>query len=227
MLNEFLLKGGYKRNVQAEWESWYVGTSRSSDEDGQSCDPGRGRSKTQKQSTSKAKQNGRKRKKWNFVTDDEQYTETTFEASFGDKRYTWSFRSENESDSQGSTTGFKWRDDSTWGKDARGTYGTRKQTSYWTNNRRGWECESDIDDEDDDVGVGLGSSSTGSCSHRIVLGLPPSGLLKLHDVKTAFRASALKWHPDKHQGSSQAAAVEKFRLCVDAYNSLCSALNAA
>lgn len=228
VLNEFLLKGGYKRNVQAEWESWYVRTSKGSDEDDQPYHPGNGneRPKIQKQSTRKAKQSGKKRKKWNFVTDDEQYTETIFESSFGGKSYTWSFRSQNEGDSQSYTTGFKWRDDPTWAKDGQRMDGTGKQTSYWTNNRRGWECESDVDDDDDDD-IDVGSSNVGSCSHRIALGLPPTGPLKLHDVKAAFRACALKWHPDKHQGSSQAAAVEKFRLCVDAYNSLCRAVTAA
>uniref|UniRef100_A0A453DJH8 J domain-containing protein n=1 Tax=Aegilops tauschii subsp. strangulata TaxID=200361 RepID=A0A453DJH8_AEGTS len=43
----------------------------------------------------------------------------------------------------------------------------------------------------------------------------------------SFRASALRWHPDKHPGSSQAVAEEKFKLCVNAYNSLCTVLKAA
>ncbi|KAJ6744409.1 CHAPERONE DNAJ-DOMAIN SUPERFAMILY PROTEIN-RELATED [Salix purpurea] len=44
------------------------------------------------------------------------------------------------------------------------------------------------------------------------------------DHACSFRLSALKWHPDKHQGASQAAAGERFKLCVDAYKSLCDAL---
>ncbi|KAJ8551637.1 hypothetical protein K7X08_021652 [Anisodus acutangulus] len=62
----------------------------------------------------------------------------------------------------------------------------------------------------------------GSYSERAILGLPPRGPLKIEDVKNAFRLSALKWHPDKHQGPSQAAAEEKFKSCVTAYKSLCS-----
>ncbi|KAK9949966.1 hypothetical protein M0R45_005473 [Rubus argutus] len=52
-------------------------------------------------------------------------------------------------------------------------------------------------------------------------------LLKTEDVKKAFHLSALKWHPDKHQGPSQEMAAEKFKLCVNAYSSLCNALSAA
>ncbi|CAN8270896.1 unnamed protein product [Cochlearia groenlandica] len=65
----------------------------------------------------------------------------------------------------------------------------------------------------------------GSRSERTVLGLPLVGQLNIDDVKNAFRSSALKWHPDKHHGPSQEAAQEKFKLCVDAYKSLCSALS--
>lgn len=71
------------------------------------------------------------------------------------------------------------------------------------------------------------TTSVGSHAHRVILGLPPCGPLTLEDVKTAFRASALRWHPDRHPGSSQAMAEEKFKLCVNAYNSLCSVLKAA
>ncbi|KAL0449764.1 UNVERIFIED_CONTAM: hypothetical protein Slati_1532800 [Sesamum latifolium] len=41
----------------------------------------------------------------------------------------------------------------------------------------------------------------------------------------SFRLSALKWHPDKHQGSSRADAEEKFKHCVNAYKSLCDAFS--
>ncbi|KAJ6754702.1 CHAPERONE DNAJ-DOMAIN SUPERFAMILY PROTEIN [Salix purpurea] len=63
-----------------------------------------------------------------------------------------------------------------------------------------------------------------SHSDRTVLGLPPTGPLKIEDVKNAFRLSALKWHPDKHQDASLAVAEEKFKLCVNAYKSICDAL---
>ncbi|KAG6605274.1 hypothetical protein SDJN03_02591, partial [Cucurbita argyrosperma subsp. sororia] len=60
---------------------------------------------------------------------------------------------------------------------------------------------------------------------RTILGLPKTGPLKIEEVKAAFRSSALKWHPDKHQRSSKAMAEEKFKLCVNAYKSLCCALS--
>ncbi|KAF9586979.1 hypothetical protein IFM89_039851 [Coptis chinensis] len=41
---------------------------------------------------------------------------------------------------------------------------------------------------------------------RTILGLPPTGPSKIDAVKTAFRSSALKWHPDKHQGPSQGSS---------------------
>ncbi|XP_074279841.1 uncharacterized protein LOC141605102 [Silene latifolia] len=61
-------------------------------------------------------------------------------------------------------------------------------------------------------------------SERTALGLSASGPLKLEDVKTAYRASALKWHPDRHQGSSKAKAEEKFKHCTSAYQTLCDSL---
>ncbi|KAG2575892.1 uncharacterized protein LOC120642193 isoform X1 [Panicum virgatum] len=83
------------------------------------------------------------------------------------------------------------------------------------------------DDEDESEEDSRETTSVGSHAHRVILGLPPCGPLTLEDVKTAFRASALRWHPDRHPGSSQAVAEEKFKLCVNAYNSLCSVLKAA
>ncbi|XP_015633948.1 uncharacterized protein [Oryza sativa Japonica Group] len=81
---------------------------------------------------------------------------------------------------------------------------------------------SDSDDENEDETTNIGSHA-----HRAILGLPACGPLTLDAVKTAFRASALRWHPDKHPGSSQAVAEEKFKLCVNAYNSICNVLKAA
>lgn len=61
-------------------------------------------------------------------------------------------------------------------------------------------------------------------SERVALGLDASGPLKIEDVKHAYRACALKWHPDRHQGSSKAVAEEKFKHCSAAYQSLCDKL---
>uniref|UniRef100_A0A452Z2K3 J domain-containing protein n=1 Tax=Aegilops tauschii subsp. strangulata TaxID=200361 RepID=A0A452Z2K3_AEGTS len=38
---------------------------------------------------------------------------------------------------------------------------------------------------------------------RKALGLSTSGPLKLEDVKSAYRTCALRWHPDRHHGSSK------------------------
>ncbi|KAH1245796.1 hypothetical protein GmHk_06G016037 [Glycine max] len=120
-------------------------------------------------------------------------------ATFGNKWYTWSFNNWSGFSSEHSTSGFEWREHS-------------NRTNKWKN-------ESDIEHDDDD------DSCVGSCSDRTVLGLPPTGPLKIEDVKNAFQLSALKWHPDKHQGPSQAMAEEKFKLCVNAYKTLCNALS--
>nr|XP_034932543.1 uncharacterized protein LOC118062805 isoform X3 [Populus alba] len=122
--------------------------------------------------------------------------ETVFHATFGNRWYTWSNKS-----FQGEPSGFEWREPPKW-KDQR--------FKEWDANR---ETESDN-----------ASYSVGSHSDRTILGLPLTGPLKIEDVKNAFRLSALKWHPDKHQGASQAAAEERFKLCVNAYRSLCDAL---
>ncbi|XP_010516442.1 PREDICTED: uncharacterized protein LOC104792095 isoform X2 [Camelina sativa] len=61
-------------------------------------------------------------------------------------------------------------------------------------------------------------------SHRQELGLSSSGPLNLVDVKIAYRACALKWHPDRHHASTKNAAEEKFKLCTVAYQSLCEKL---
>ncbi|KAF6163648.1 hypothetical protein GIB67_036108 [Kingdonia uniflora] len=130
--------------------------------------------------------------------------EKVFQATFGNRCFTWS--SGENSHFQRSTTQFDWRD-----------------YSDWKNNRRkSWDTLSDAEDEDADE-----QCVVGSCSDRSILGLPPTGPIKIEDVKCAFRSSALKWHPDKYQGPSQAMAGEKFKLCVDAYKSLCSALSSA
>ncbi|XP_050383270.1 uncharacterized protein LOC126800029 isoform X1 [Argentina anserina] len=67
-------------------------------------------------------------------------------------------------------------------------------------------------------------SDNSESDERLALGLSAVGPLKLEDVKNAYRSCALKWHPDRHQGSSKAAAEEKFKHCSSAYQSLCDKL---
>ncbi|XP_020246756.1 uncharacterized protein LOC109824543 isoform X2 [Asparagus officinalis] len=143
---------------------------------------------------------GWQNKKSFYYDDDCEQSEPNFSATFGGhKFYTWSWENPNF---QSSTYGFEWRDETNWEK-----------------SKKRFCNESDVEDDSSNV-VGL-------YSHRVALGLPPTGPLKLDDVKCAFRASALKWHPDMHQGPSQAIAGEKFKQCVDAYNSLCNALKSS
>ncbi|XP_073126624.1 uncharacterized protein [Henckelia pumila] len=101
-------------------------------------------------------------------------------------------------------TGFDWRDTSDWSKSTYQEHGAKSRI------------------ESDDK-----SFIVGSYADRRILGLPAAGPLKIEDVKYAFRQSALKWHPDKHQGPSQEDAEEKFKCCANAYKSLCNALTTA
>ncbi|CAK8567861.1 unnamed protein product [Lathyrus sativus] len=140
--------------------------------------------------------------------DDHGHPEQIFQATFGNRCYTWSYSNMRGSSSEHSTYGFEWREHS-----------NRTNTNKW---KSASDDEYDLNDKDDDDSCFVGSSSD-----RTILGLPPTGPLKIEDVKIAFRLSALKWHPDKHQGPSQAMAEEKFKLCLNAYKTLCNALSPA
>ncbi|KAE8689184.1 Detected protein of unknown function [Hibiscus syriacus] len=149
-----------------------------------------------------AKSNRRKSKRRfrrQSFSEDFDNPETIFEAAFGNKWYTWSFRADFTF--RNSEFGFEWREK--WDR-------TNQRTEEQ-------EIPSESESEDESYAVG-------SCSDRVILGLPLTCRLKLEDVKKAFRLSALKWHPDKHQGPSQAMAEEKFKTCAAAYKSLCHAL---
>uniref|UniRef100_A0A0D9WBG7 J domain-containing protein n=1 Tax=Leersia perrieri TaxID=77586 RepID=A0A0D9WBG7_9ORYZ len=131
------------------------------------------------------------------------HPDNIFEAMFGEKhRFTWSHISWENFSFRDSSSSFRWTDES----------------------QRERVCSDSDDESEDDTRE---TTNIGSHAHRVILGLPPRGPLTLDDVKTAFRASALRWHPDKHPGSSQAVAEEKFKLCVNAYSSLCNVLKAA
>ncbi|OAY78499.1 hypothetical protein ACMD2_15781 [Ananas comosus] len=135
--------------------------------------------------------------------DDFIHPGSVFETVFGRHRgFAWSYILWENFRLNDTKFTFKWSDES------------RRQKAQ----KRIW---SESDDDSDDE-----STNVGSQAHRVTLGLPLTGPLKLDEVKSAFRVSALKWHPDKHQGPSQAIAEEKFKLCVNAYNSLCSVLKA-
>lgn len=154
------------------------------------------------------KKNKRKIRRHSFCEEEpDGQPEQIFHATFGSRSYTWSFCNTNGSSSKHSTYGFEWRE-----------HTNKTNTNKW---KSASDDEDDGNDKDDD------SCRVGSSSDRTILGLPPTGPLKIEDVKIAFRLSALKWHPDKHQGHSQAMAEEKFKLCVNAYKTLCNALSPA
>ncbi|KAL0920434.1 hypothetical protein M5K25_009571 [Dendrobium thyrsiflorum] len=110
---------------------------------------------------------------------------------------------------------------------------------YWASSRGGnfqWRCSSghshkcfsdwryETDEEtDDDTGADT-CPPADLASERLTLGLSASGPLKLKEVKNAYRVCALRWHPDRHQGTSKVMAEEKFKNCSTAYKSLCDRL---
>ncbi|CAK9169964.1 unnamed protein product [Ilex paraguariensis] len=139
------------------------------------------------------------RKGFQFCEDDDIEVETIFRSAFGGNRhFYWSFTNEEPP---------QWRHSS----------------EYSNSYRNAWKRRLENEDEYD-------SSTDSDCSEsdltseRIALGLSVSGPLSLEDVKNAYRACALKWHPDRHQGSSKAIAEEKFKVCSTAYQSLCDKL---
>ncbi|KVI03512.1 uncharacterized protein LOC112511970 isoform X1 [Cynara cardunculus var. scolymus] len=103
----------------------------------------------------------------------------------------------------------------------------RSSSGFHSNHRtsRSWRHRLEDEDEDEDE---FSSESdrveTNLTKDRMTLGLSGSGPLSLDDVKNAYRVCALKWHPDRHEGSSKAIAEEKFKVCSAAYQSLCDKL---
>ncbi|KAJ4831014.1 hypothetical protein Tsubulata_038765 [Turnera subulata] len=141
-------------------------------------------------------------KSFQFCEDDFE-VESIFRSAFGGNRFFyWSFINEEEP---------KWKSSS------------RYSDSYQRSWRHRYEEDYDSSDSDSESK----SSESDLASDRLALGLSTVGPLKLEDVKKAYRACALKWHPDRHQGSSKAVAEQKFKVCSAAYQSLCDRLVAA
>uniref|UniRef100_M4F809 non-specific serine/threonine protein kinase n=1 Tax=Brassica campestris TaxID=3711 RepID=M4F809_BRACM len=143
----------------------------------------------------------KKTKRWHR----EGNTDDDFEADATNKfenkwREAWTNQSQKSSYSYSRDSGFQWREGWSWTTQS-------QRSKAWNNDH----CDEPL--------------VVGSQSDRKALGLPLTGPLKLEDVKNAYRSSAKKWHPDTNQGTSKAEAQEKFKLCVEAYNSLCSALS--
>ncbi|TKY62536.1 DnaJ-like subfamily B member 8 [Spatholobus suberectus] len=130
--------------------------------------------------------------------EDDYDVETIFRSAFGGNRFFyWSFINEENP---------QWRRSESFSN-----FGKSWNWRYRSENNYDSSSESDSSDSD-------------FVPDRLALGLSASGPLKLEDVKNAYRACALKWHPDRHQGSSKAIAEEKFKLCSAAYQSLCDKL---
>ncbi|XP_054821759.1 uncharacterized protein LOC129320353 isoform X2 [Prosopis cineraria] len=95
-----------------------------------------------------------------------------------------------------------------------------RRSGRYSNYSRSWNWSED--DEYYDSSTEPDSLDSDLASDRLALGLTAHGPLKQEDVKNA--ACALKWHPDRHQGSSKIVAEEKFKACSAAYQSLCDKL---
>ncbi|CAN6586568.1 unnamed protein product [Malus baccata var. baccata] len=134
------------------------------------------------------------RNDFRFCEEDED-VETIFRSMFGgNKFYYWSFINEENSQRRSSSN-----------------YSNYGRSRNWRhNNKEEYQYDSEPENLESD--------------ERLALGLHAAGPLTLDDVKNAYRICALKWHPDRHQGSSKATAEEKFKLCSAAYQSLCGKL---
>lgn len=89
------------------------------------------------------------------------------------------------------------------------------------NHKRFSDWRFETDEETDENTSADTCSQPDLTSERLTLGLSASGPLKLNEIKTAYRACALRWHPDRHQGTSKVMAEEKFKHCSTAYKLLC------
>ncbi|CAN6464046.1 unnamed protein product [Victoria cruziana] len=135
-------------------------------------------------------QSYRKKSGFHFYSDEDEEVENIFRyAFFGNRCFYWSFTREEDFN----------------------------ESSHWRNfsgndHRRSWSWRYGEYDPNDSSAAG---NSTTSCSvsDRLILGLNASGPLKLEDVKSAYRTCALKWHPDRHQGSSKNCSLTTYTSC--------------
>ncbi|XP_075474590.1 uncharacterized protein LOC142505490 [Primulina tabacum] len=131
--------------------------------------------------------------------DDDVEFESIFHSAFGGNRYFyWSFTTDDEPQFRNSTG-----------------YSSNYRSSRRWRHRFDEEYDSSSESEEPVADI---------TSDRLALGLSASGPLNLEDVKNAYRTSALKWHPDRHQGSDKIVAEQKFKSCSAAYQSLCDKL---
>ncbi|CAM8890070.1 unnamed protein product [Rhodiola kirilowii] len=155
--------------------------------------------------------------------DDDVDIESLFRAAFGgSKSQYWSFTADEIPQWRRGSSDFSNnhnRNTSRWK--------IRWEDEYASNSRHGTSWNNQFEDEYDSSAETDNANSTLS-SDRVALGLSACGPLKLDEIKSAYRQCALKWHPDRHQGSSkQASAEENFKKCSAAYESLCSKMATA
>ncbi|KAF5190114.1 Chaperone dnaj-domain superfamily protein [Thalictrum thalictroides] len=228
-LKDFVLNSCSKLPFQDAFSTWHTDQTSSWDVDEADFLHG-SRKKSRSKKSRRSSRTGKGKPRWeNFYADFEEHPETIFREAFGNKSYSWSFlRWWEEPSFQSASAEFEWRKQSNWSRDRRREWDSTSETdedekkSNWTRDRRRVWYSTSESDKDEKKSCNIGSSSD-----RKILGLPLTGPLKIEDVKSAFRSCALKWHPDKHQGPSQAVAEETFKNCVDAYETLCNALSSA
>ncbi|PIA41122.1 hypothetical protein AQUCO_02300134v1 [Aquilegia coerulea] len=201
-LKDFVLNGCSNLPFEDVCSTWHTDQTSCWDVDEADFFHG-SRKKSRSKKSRRSSRAGKGMPSWeDFYADFEEHPETIFREAFGNKYNSWWWQ---EPYFQRTSAECEWRNQSNWTRDKRRV---RDSTS-----------ESDKDEKK--------SCNIGSSSDRKTLGLSLTGPLKIEDVKSAFRSCALKWHPDKHQGPSQAMAGEKFKKCVDAYETLCNALSSA
>ncbi|KAL2466221.1 Chaperone DnaJ-domain superfamily protein [Abeliophyllum distichum] len=146
---------------------------------------------------------------FDFCEDDDREYETIFRSAYGGNQYFgWSFITD---------------DDPRYWKSS--CYTNKYKTSSGWKYQYCEEYDSEYEKEyDSDSSSDSEKSEADMMSQRLALGLSTLGSLNLEDVKNAYRECALKWHPDRHQGSSKVVAEEKFKVCSAAYQSLCDKL---
>lgn len=146
-----------------------------------------------------------------YESDDD--VESLFRSAFERESYSsWSFDTSES---------FQWRGHSNRANHTR-TWDWRDECSWDWRDERSWDWRDEADEEKETDG----SRQSDLVSERQTLGLKAYGPLELVEVKKAYRVCALRWHPDRHQGSSKAEAEEKFKHCSAAYKLLCDKLAA-
>ncbi|KAI9108693.1 hypothetical protein K1719_020340 [Acacia pycnantha] len=216
-LKDLLYNSGSSQFSSQKRETWKLEGDQNwcGDQDKPGDRDNKGRPKSRRRN-GKSRRNTKGKIRRESFCEDKDGPDTIYCARFGYRSSTWSFCDRQGSSFEDSTSGFdqrREREHSRWAN--------RSRTRKWTLESDD-ESASDVESDDD-----IHSCRVGLLSDRTILGLPLTGPLKIEDVKKAFRLSALKWHPDRHQGPSQETAEEKFKQCVNAYKSLCSAISTA